>query len=388
MEGKKRAPSMLAHAVGASPAMCADVVQSHSHLTQIDTKCQTHNVSNFSEVGEMQDRFSPKHSASRYLAMVFDSLAAVSKENEVMYGKKYDRIVRCGDFLQFAHEIGLDGVPDAKGKLFKAEFCRERLCPMCSWRRSLKIFGQVSQIMDMIADDYKFLMLTLTVPNVSGQMLEQTIKRMMKAFNRLTKYKDFKACVLGYFRALEVTRNDVTGEYHPHFHIVLAVSHSYAKSGGKYINHDGWLQMWRNAYQDQSIIMVDVRRIKGKASAASEAQNDLKSAVAEVAKYTVKDVDYLKEDDLELSCEIVDTLFRALHGVRLTHFGGVFRDAYKALKLEDAEADNANLVDVGEDKIRQDVALLIVQYDWRIGAYVKGHSWTRVHPVQDKRTSA
>lgn len=386
MKAKEKAPRMLPHPIGASPAGCADVCHSHSHLTQNCTSCQTGVLPVFSEVDELKERFSPKHSASVLLGLVFDSLARMSKENAILYGRKGERVIKCGDFLQFAHEIGFDGTTSGKGKLFKAEFCRERLCPMCAWRRSLKIFGQVSQIMDLIADRYKFLMLTLTVPNVSGNDLETTIKHMMKSFNRLTKYKAFQGVVLGFFRALEVTRNQADGSFHPHFHVVLAVSHDYGHKGGKYLNHDDWLSLWRKACKDDSIMIVDVRRIKGKAKEGVNAQNDLKAAVAEVAKYTVKDVDYLDSDDVGKSCEVVDTLYRALHGVRLCHFGGVFRDAYRQLHLQDAEAEFANLIDVGEDKIRQDVALLIVQYDWRIGAYVKGKSWTREHPVQDKRT--
>lgn len=386
MEGKKRAPSMLAHAVGASPASCVDVVRSHSHLTQNDTRCQlSDNMSEFTEQEEIKERFGPKRSASQYLALVFDDLAAMDKEHELLYGKKYERVVRCGDFLQFAHEIGIDGTIGSKGKLFKAEFCRERLCPMCSWRRSLKVFGQVSQIMDMIANDCKFSMLTLTVPSVDGEHLASTIKRMMKAFNVLTRYKAFRGAVLGFFRALEVTRNEETGMYHPHFHIVLAVHQTYFSSN-KYINQETWLQMWRKAYKDPSILIVDVRRVKGRASEGQYAQQDLKKAVAEVAKYSVKDVDYLIPDDLDKSSEIVDTLYRALHGVRLCHFGGIFRDAYKALQLQDAESEDANLVDIGEDKIREDVALLIVQYDWRIGTYVKGGHW-KINPLKAKKAA-
>lgn len=374
MKAKENAPRMLAHPLGQMDNGAVKCTLTHSHLTQSDSVCQVISDT-LSEQTEVKERFAPKRTASEYLALVFDALADLDREHAVIYGKKYERVSKCGSFLQFAHEIGTDGTIGIKGKLYKAEFCRERLCPMCQWRRSLKQFGQVSQIMDLIADKYKYLMLTLTVPNVSGYDLQKTIKRLLSSFNRLTKYKRWSVSVLGFFRALEVTYNENTGEFHPHLHVILAVSHRYFVSK-EYINHDEWLSMWRRAYKDDSILFVNVQRVKGKSSEGVEAQKDLKSAVAEVAKYSVKDSDYLKDSDLETSMRIVDTLYKSLHGVRLCHFGGVFRGAYKTLKLEDAESEQANLIDVGEDKIRQDVALLIVQYNWGIGSsYHKGKSW-------------
>ena len=160
------------------------------------------------------------------------------------YQNKALRVADCGTFLEFAHEIQVDGVIAEKGKLHNANFCKDRLCPMCSWRRSYKIFAQVSQIMEQIGSDYKFLFLTLTVPNCAPESLSETISRLMLSWNRLIDYKRFKKAIKGFFRALEVTRNFSNGSYHPHFHCVLAVSKSYGKHSD-YINHDEWLEMWR-----------------------------------------------------------------------------------------------------------------------------------------------
>ena len=69
------------------------------------------------------------------------------------------RVLDCGSFLEFK-------VTEEKAKLQHANFCRDRLCPMCNWRRSLKIFAQVSKVMDALqAEGYQFLFLTLTVRN-------------------------------------------------------------------------------------------------------------------------------------------------------------------------------------------------------------------------------
>ena len=56
--------------------------------------------------------------------------------------KKSFRVSECGTFLEFKKFV------DGSLKLNGANFCKVRLCPMCSWRRSLKIFSQVSEIMN------------------------------------------------------------------------------------------------------------------------------------------------------------------------------------------------------------------------------------------------
>lgn len=60
--------------------------------------------------------------ANELLAMAYDDVD----------GKKADRLRACGKVLTFlVDEYG-------KKKLTNAESCRVRLCPLCTWRRSLK----------------------------------------------------------------------------------------------------------------------------------------------------------------------------------------------------------------------------------------------------------
>ena len=69
---------------------------------------------------------------------------------------------------------------------------------------------------------------------------------MIKGFNRLTKYKRFDAAVLGYFRALEITKNHEEHTYHPHFHVLLPVKKSYF-TGKLYISQKDWTSLWKKA---------------------------------------------------------------------------------------------------------------------------------------------
>lgn len=68
-------------------------------------------------------------------------LSAVYKRLQ-MDSKAYS-IQNCGTYLEFKRFKNNNDF-----KLYHANFCKCRLCPMCSWRRSLKIFGQVSRIME------------------------------------------------------------------------------------------------------------------------------------------------------------------------------------------------------------------------------------------------
>ena len=50
---------------------------------------------------------------------------------EVLNFKKSHNVSKCGEVLQFARTG--DGL-----KLYQTWFCHSRLCPLCSWRRSMK----------------------------------------------------------------------------------------------------------------------------------------------------------------------------------------------------------------------------------------------------------
>ena len=323
---------------------------------------------------ELQEKFVPKKLQSELLAQSYSRIG---------YDSKAFRVADCGTFLEFARTIGqgsggapqgvpcgnLAGTPTAnfsKFKLHNANFCRDRLCPMCSWRRSYKIFGQVSQIMDVIGDKYAYLFLTLTVPNCSPETLSQSITDIQTAWRVFIRNKRFKSAVRGFFKALEVTRNASTNTYHPHLHVVLAVDKYYFKSKD-YINRDEWLTLWQKATKDDSITQVDIRRARSKKNADGEqAVKALSSAVAEIAKYAVKSADYLINDDTRLTDEIVGLLVPALNNRRLCSFGGVFDEVRKQLQLDDAE--DGDLIHL-DGELNSDIAVQIYRYGWSAGAY-------------------
>ena len=161
-------------------------------------------------------------------------------------------------FLEFRLTVSSDL------KLTNANFCKVRLCPMCSWRRSLKIFGQVSRVMDYVEENYnyRYIFLTLTVKNCYGEDLRDTLDLMTKSFNKLSERKAFKQAVKGYFRSLEITYNKKDNTYHPHFHMILAVNKNYFTDDRVYLSQEKWTNLWQSVLQVDYIPIVHVKKIK------------------------------------------------------------------------------------------------------------------------------
>lgn len=253
-------------------------------------------------------------------------------------------------------------------KLDSMTSCQVRLCPMCNWRRSLKIYGQVSKVMDKALEnrDYRFLFLTLTCKNVEGKDLSKTIDELFHAFNLLTKRKAFKQSVKGWFRALEVTHNlneksDSYNTYHPHFHIILMVNKSYFNKPEVYISQEKWTSLWKSCLKVDYTPIVHITAFK------TGNKKETAKSVAETAKYTVKDEDYLISEDKELSKEAVYILDRALANRRLVAFGGELRQIHRELNLDDIENGDLVNTDNEDEELREDVKYHIEVYDWNIG---------------------
>lgn len=272
----------------------------------------------------------------------------------------------CGMSLQFERYVS------GSRRLFKADFCKGRLCPMCAWRRTTKIFVQTSKIMDYIQEndqDNWPVFLTLTVRSVSLYQLGQAIEEMQVAWNRLMANKSIKSRVKGWMRALEVTvnhddhsRERETYEAHPHFHAILMVPKKYfQKSSGLYLETTDWVSKWRKAALLDYDPVCYIEAIKAKGNYQRE--------VAEVAKYCVKDADYIIDGNEELTDWIVEHLHCALAGRRLVAYGGNMKEAKRVLALEDVEKSTVNLT----DKLRDDVIEAVELYCWSagVGDYIK-----------------
>ncbi|VNS51264.1 plasmid rolling circle replication initiator protein [Streptococcus pneumoniae] len=191
----------------------------------------------------------------------------------------------------------------------------------------------------------RFLFLTLTVKNVTGQELNQSMTDILRGFNRLMKYKKVDKNMIGFLRATEVTYSKQLDNYHPHLHVLLMVRPSYFQAKADYINQEEWTELWRKAMKLDYTPLVDIRAVK------ADKGKGLKGAILETAKYPVKPFD-VTDDKADFTdqekLQIVDDMLTGLHRKRQIGFGKLFKEIKKDLDLDDLE--DGNLVQTGEDK--------------------------------------
>lgn len=285
------------------------------------------------------------------------------------FAKRARRMSQCASVMMF--NLTNEGL-----KLRRCYFCKGRLCPMCNWRRSLKIAFQNKKIVETANSRHKlkWLFLTLTVKNCEGSELKETIENMMKAWNRFMGYKRVKSAVVGYFRALEITKNrnersKSFGTYHPHYHVLICVKPSYFSHG--YIKQSDWVGYWKKAMRLDYDPIVHVERVKPKKNVdfeeiESEVVESVKEqkAIFEVSKYPVKDTDILPADHLTADgIETVYTLENAMSRKRLLGYGGLLKELHKELNLDDAE--EGDLIHTGEDETANAIGEVMAY--WHIG---------------------
>ena len=294
-----------------------------------------------------------------------DNLFVMAKklDDSVITDNGLKSLKECGDTLVF--------VRNEKGKkrLHGANFCRNRLCPMCNWRRSLKMYSQVSQITDKILATKKsrFIFVTLTVKNPDGEHLAETLDLMNKGFSYITSNsrtfapaKKFKESLQGYIKATEITYNSKDNTYHPHIHCIFQVRPSYFSRD--YIKKDDWIKLWGKAMSLDYAPSVYVKTIK-------DTDNDKTKAVAEVAKYPTKSADLLKIEDEEQAVQALIVLAKTLKGRRLITFGGDFATVKRELKLDDIE--NGDLIHAEQETQNfNPVAKMIYRWRAEVGAYI------------------
>lgn len=329
------------------------------------------------------------------------NLELASSYRRIGLDNKYFRAKNCGCQLSFKKYK-----KTGEKKLHSMISCQTRLCSTCNWRRSLKIYGQVSKVMDKALEEreYRFIFITFTCKNVKGEELSNTIDKLFHAYKKLSERKAFKQAVKGWFRVLEIThdvdefitkdmyygnkkrkikprkkyydklglfvgdRNPNFDFYHPHFHVVLMVNNSYFTDSRIYISQEQWTSLWKSCMKVDYNPIVDVRAFK------VSTKEETSRSVAESAKYTVKDNDYLISNNQELTDKTVAILDGALSHRRLISFGGELRRIHKELNLDDPIDGDLKNIDNEDDEIRDDLEYIIEVYNWHVGysQYVKG----------------
>ena len=261
----------------------------------------------------------------------------------VVSAKTLELIKECNTFMMMVADESFE-----KKKQHKGNSCKNRFCPICAWKKARKDALALSVMMAYLKQEEskEFIFLTLTAPNVSADELNDEIKHYNHSFKKLMERKEVKSIVKGYARKLEITYNEERDDYHPHFHVLIAVNKSYFTDTKQYISRDRWLELWQQVTKNPTITQVDVRKVS----------NGRDDKVYEIAKYSAKDSDYLQNQN------VFEVFYNALKGKRLIVFSGLFKEAM--IKFKDGELDDYK----EKDKTKYVYAIM---YNWGNKKYLE-----------------
>lgn len=239
---------------------------------------------------------------------------------------KLDRLKECGNFIKFQ-----SSEDKTKFMLSGGNFCNNRFCPFCSWLKAKRTAFELLELIKVVEykEKFAFLFITLTAPNVPKEKLREEIEEFNVSFKRLFQTKEFKVFNKGFIRKLEITYNEERDDYHPHFHLVVAVNKSYFTSRN-YMSKKRLLELWQRAKRDTSITQVDIKPCR----------MDTVKQVMELATYSAK------QGELYSSKEVFDGFYEGLYRKKLIVYNGIFKEYKK--KIEVGEIDPAEVIELNQ----------------------------------------
>jgi hypothetical protein len=126
--------------------------------------------------------------------------------------KEFYRMYYCSS------EIIQDG-----GKLI-SRYCNHRACVICCRIRSAKLIAGYQEPLSKLKDPF---FVTLTVPNVIAEKLNEELNKMMKILGEIRKRATYlknkgklKIGIVG-IRKIEITKKNNRHDFHPHFHFIV-----------------------------------------------------------------------------------------------------------------------------------------------------------------------
>lgn len=226
---------------------------------------------------------------------------------------KANNIKECASFVGITEINGIT-------KIVKSNFCRERVCKICAWRRQAKFISQMIPTLSALQNKgYNFIFATLTLKNCTYEEVSTNIDILMNGYNLLCKRREIKKAWKGMCRSVEITYNDITDTFHPHIHILIAVDATYNQN---YISQQRLSQIWKESTNTDYTPIVDIRKVTDNAKAS-----------VETLKYALKPTQYK---------QALNVFLYQLKGRRLISFSGVINQQRKLLKYSSMEEDNLN----------------------------------------------
>lgn len=225
----------------------------------------------------------------------------------------------CGTFLMFKRYNDAEQT----AKLERANFCKHPVCPVCAWRRHLKYSNLINIAISHSTYAYLYH-LVLAVPNVESLSREYLMRLKERG-------KSFVAQKLGcksYISNLEIVCHG--NGFHPHLHMLLDLPNFVPVSADWIKNMSA---KWKKHFSKGLDGVYD--RYAGFTFYITGSSKDESGNIAlELTKYIVK-------GDISSEPENVETIARAIKGVRKMSTAGTFKkalqDAKECVALDTAE---------------------------------------------------
>ena len=226
-----------------------------------------------------------------------------------------ERIRECGTYIDI---VNVDNV----AKIINANFCRERLCNVCAWRKQKKFVATVTPVLEHLeTQGYKYIFVTLTMRNPSAESLKDSLDELLKGYNKFLGRKRIETAFCGAIRSLEITYKEKADTYHPHIHLLVAVEEDYFSTRGKYLSQRQLCNIWQECIGSEYVPVCYVEKV----------YNTLGSEL-ETLKYATK-----PSEDLRT----LKVFYEVLKGRRLISFSGVFAKCRK--EFDKALKSNADI---------------------------------------------
>jgi plasmid rolling circle replication initiator protein Rep len=293
---------------------------------------------------EIEEKFKELNEIE-FLIKKYNSFVVFELYQHFAKKSKLVSLAECGTFLGFDLYKHIQENEYQK-RLSSANFCRDRFCEMCNWRRARKYAIENFKLLKYIQQQQKvrYIFATFTIKNPLVSELKFYIKLFNQAWKRMTQSKRWRNSVLGYIKAIEMPFQKTDKNYvNLHAHCLLIVSTSYFnKNCDLYITQREFQEMWKKALRVDYNPSVDVRIIKPNKN--RDETDEIASVVAETTKYPLKSIDLYKID-----WKVFKELTGQVKNLRFISYGGIVKQYRTALFGTD-EFDDKDLV-TGYDEL-------------------------------------
>ena len=270
----------------------------------------------FELMGKEGDKWSDKHLKALVMS---DKLIKIGEINRGI------RMKQCGNFVE------MEVCPKCGRKHIKrATLCRDRFCPICGWRLSMKRYVKMLKIINGLMKqnkDCEWQFVTLTVKNCKIEELKDTMQEMSRTWNSIASSKPFKRNILGTARSVEITYNQRTKEFHPHYHILTIWKPDFTPSN---LIVDKWMSSIRLTVSEKAQCTESIKNLHY--TEEKDSEEDIKNAILEVYKYSIKD-----NELLEMPLKTLKILNFQLKGKRMTSLTGIIKQYAKTIGADNLE---------------------------------------------------